>query len=83
MLRIQFAPAAQPGPVHGFRVALAADHDSWAVQTHAANFRGLSAQLDLSDPATEQRLVQLLQQVEPVALFDTAGLAYASGHRST
>jgi DNA (cytosine-5)-methyltransferase 1 len=48
----------------GFRVALAADHDSWAVRTHAANFRGLSAELDLSDPVTEERLVRLLKQAD-------------------
>jgi DNA (cytosine-5)-methyltransferase 1 len=48
----------------GFRVALAADHDVWAVETHAANFRGLSAELDLSDRAAEERLVRLLVQAE-------------------
>jgi hypothetical protein len=48
----------------GFRVAVAADHDPWAVQTHAANFRGLSARLDLSDPTVERHLVELLQQAE-------------------
>jgi len=48
----------------GFRVGLAADHDAWAVQTHAANFRGLSAQLDLFDPATEERLIALLTQAD-------------------
>ncbi len=52
----------------GFRVALAADHDNWAVQTHAANFQGLSVQLDLSDPAVEQRLTGLLHRVD-VALI--------------
>lgn len=48
----------------GLRVGLAADHDPWAVQTHAANFRGLSAQLDLFDPATEERLIALLTQAD-------------------
>jgi len=48
----------------GFRVAVAVDHDPWAVHTHAANFRGLSARLDLSDPVIEQRLVALLQQAD-------------------
>jgi len=52
----------------GFRVALAADYDRWAVQTHAANFRGLAEQLDLSDPTIEQRLVDLLKQAD-VALI--------------
>ncbi len=52
----------------GFRVALAADDDRWAVQTHAANFRGLAEQLDLSDPTIEQRLVDLLKQAD-VALI--------------
>lgn len=51
----------------GFRVGLAADHDLYALQTHAANFQGLSQQLDLSDPAVEARLIKLLQQV-PIAL---------------
>jgi len=52
----------------GFRVALAADHDPWAVKTHAANFRGLSTQLDLSDIETENRLIDLLKQAD-VALI--------------
>jgi DNA (cytosine-5)-methyltransferase 1 len=52
----------------GFRVGLAADHDRWAVQTHAANFRGLSTQLDLFDPAAEERLTVLLKQAD-VALI--------------
>jgi len=52
----------------GFRIGLAADHDSWSVKTHAANFRGLSAQLDLADPAVEERLTGLLTQAD-VALI--------------
>ena len=52
----------------GFRVALAVDHDEWAVQTHAANFQGLSAQLDLFDPSEERRLIELLRQAD-VALI--------------
>lgn len=48
----------------GFRVALAADHDPWAVQTHAANFRGLSTQLDLSDIDAETQLIDLLKQAD-------------------
>jgi DNA (cytosine-5)-methyltransferase 1 len=46
----------------GFRVALAVDHDKWSVETHAANFQGLSVQLDLSEPAGEARLIELLHQ---------------------
>lgn len=52
----------------GFRVAFGADHDKHAMQTHAANFQGLSAQLDLADPAVEKRVIDLLKQV-PVALL--------------
>lgn len=52
----------------GFRVAVAVDHDPWAVKTHAANFRGLSTQLDLSDIVTENRLIDLLRQAD-VALI--------------
>jgi len=52
----------------GFRVALAADHDPWAVKTHAANFQGLSTQLDLSNIETETRLIDLLKQAD-VALI--------------
>lgn len=48
----------------GFRVALAADHDAWAVKTHAANFQGLSVRLDLADAEVEDRLVQLLQRAD-------------------
>jgi DNA (cytosine-5)-methyltransferase 1 len=48
----------------GYRVAFAADHDPWSVRTHAANFRGLAAELDLSDPAVESRVVGLLNQAD-------------------
>jgi len=51
----------------GYRVGFAVDHDEWSVRTHAANFQGLSARLDLSDPAVEARVVDLLMQA-PVAL---------------
>ncbi len=51
----------------GYRVALAVDHDEWSVRTHAANFQGLSARLDLFDPAAEARVVALLAQA-PIAL---------------
>lgn len=51
----------------GFRVAFGADHDPWAAQTHAANFLGLSAQLDLSEQAAEDRLIELLRKA-PIAL---------------
>ncbi|WP_375424834.1 DNA cytosine methyltransferase [uncultured Friedmanniella sp.] len=52
----------------GFRVGLAADHDPWSVQTHAANFRGLSVGLDLSDQDEERRLTELLSGAD-VALI--------------
>ena len=48
----------------GFRVAVAVDHDPWAVETHAANFRGLSLCADLSDPAQEADLIDLLRQAD-------------------
>jgi len=52
----------------GFRVAIAADHDRWSVRTHAANFQGLSAELDLSSPQVETRLIGLLKTA-PIALI--------------
>ncbi len=52
----------------GFSVGVGIDHDQWAVETHAANFQGLSASLDLSDPKNEKKLVALLKQAD-VALI--------------
>lgn len=48
----------------GFLVGLAVDHDTWSVRTHAANFRGMSVQMDLSDPEQEKRLTELLGRSE-------------------
>ena len=48
----------------GFRVAFAADHDAWAVETHAANMQGLCEVLDLSHPAEEARVIKLLRRAE-------------------
>jgi len=44
----------------GFLVGLAADHDTWSVHTHAANFRGLSVAADLFDPEAEESLTAML-----------------------
>jgi hypothetical protein len=51
----------------GCRVVLAADDDAYAMRTHAANFQGLSEQMDLSNPEVEARLIELLKLV-PIAL---------------
>ncbi len=48
----------------GFRVALAADHDPWSIETHSANMQGLAVEMDLSDEAEERRLVRLLKRAD-------------------
>jgi DNA (cytosine-5)-methyltransferase 1 len=44
----------------GFRVALAIDHDHWAVETHAANMQGLALEMDLSSSENEDKLIEVL-----------------------
>jgi DNA (cytosine-5)-methyltransferase 1 len=48
----------------GWTVAAAVDMDKRALQTHAANFPGLSLQMDLGDPSERDRLVDLLAPAE-------------------
>ncbi|MGW5031112.1 DNA cytosine methyltransferase [Streptomyces nigra] len=45
----------------GWQVAAAVDADARALETHAANFPGLSLHLDLGNPEDRERLVKLLQ----------------------
>ncbi|MET9336637.1 DNA cytosine methyltransferase [Nonomuraea sp. NPDC003804] len=45
----------------GWTVVAAADYDKRAVETHRANFPGLSLNIDLSDTAERTQLVQLLK----------------------
>ena len=48
----------------GWTVAAAVDHDKRALQTHAANFPGLSLDMDLGNPAERDRLVELLSDAK-------------------
>ncbi|MEX2551537.1 MAG: DNA cytosine methyltransferase, partial [Actinomycetota bacterium] len=52
----------------GYRVALAADIDPWALETHRHNFSGLALALDLGDSATRDDLVELFRGID-VALI--------------
>ncbi|WP_420033722.1 DNA cytosine methyltransferase [Streptomyces sp. cg28] len=45
----------------GWQVAAAVDADERALETHAANFPGLSLHLDLGNPEHRERLVELLR----------------------
>ncbi|MFG3225170.1 DNA cytosine methyltransferase [Kitasatospora sp. NPDC048194] len=47
----------------GWTVAAAVDHDTRALQTHAANFPGLSLDLDLGSPTDRDRLFDLFRDV--------------------
>ncbi|MFG1819508.1 DNA cytosine methyltransferase [Kribbella sp. NPDC049174] len=48
----------------GWTVAAAVDIDERALQTHAANFPGLSLHMDLGDPSERDRLIDLLAPAE-------------------
>ncbi|MFD5068969.1 DNA (cytosine-5-)-methyltransferase [Streptomyces sp. NPDC058369] len=48
----------------GWTVATAVDYDERALETHAANFPGLSLHMDLGDPQERDRLVGLLSQAK-------------------
>ncbi|MEU0939938.1 DNA cytosine methyltransferase [Embleya sp. NPDC005971] len=48
----------------GWTVALAADYDERARETHAGNFPGLSLRTDLGNPDERDRLVELLSHAE-------------------
>lgn len=46
----------------GFKVVLSADHEPFAVRTHAHHFGGLSVDWDLSDPAIVARFGDLVRE---------------------
>ncbi|MET8157814.1 DNA cytosine methyltransferase [Sphaerisporangium sp. NPDC005289] len=48
----------------GWTVVTAVDHDRRAVETHRANFPGLSLDVDLSDIEARTKLIQLLKQTK-------------------
>lgn len=48
----------------GYRVALAADTDMWALETHAHNFAGLALQLDLSHKDVRDNIVRLFDGID-------------------
>jgi DNA (cytosine-5)-methyltransferase 1 len=48
----------------GWTVVTAVDHDQRAVETHRANFSGLSLEVDLSDIDERTKLIQLLKQAQ-------------------
>jgi len=48
----------------GFRVALAADVDEWALETHAHNFEGLALRLDLAAKEVRDNIVKLFEGVD-------------------
>jgi DNA (cytosine-5)-methyltransferase 1 len=48
----------------GYRVALAADIDAWALETHAHNFEGVALQLDLGDKDVRDNIVKLFEGVD-------------------
>lgn len=54
----------------GWTVAAAVDFDKRALETHAANFPGMSLHMDLGDPAERDRLVSLM---EPARIDLVAG----------
>jgi DNA (cytosine-5)-methyltransferase 1 len=48
----------------GWTVAAAVDHDQRALETHRANFPGLTLDLDLAERRDRRRLVRMLREVE-------------------
>ena len=48
----------------GYRVALAADLDGWALETHAHNFEGMALRLDLADNSVRDNIVQLFDGID-------------------
>ena len=48
----------------GYRVALAADIDEWALETHAHNFEGVALQLDLGDKDVRDNIVKLFDGID-------------------
>lgn len=48
----------------GFEVVLSADHEPFAVRTHAHHFGGLSVDWDLSDPAVVAKLGDMVREAE-------------------
>jgi DNA (cytosine-5)-methyltransferase 1 len=45
----------------GWTVAAAVDHDERALETHAANFPGMTLRMDLGDPGERDRLEEILK----------------------
>ena len=52
----------------GYCIALAVDHDSWAIETHRHNFEGNALNLDLADPENVSGLISMLSKV-PIDLI--------------
>jgi len=44
----------------GFKVVLSADHEPFAIRTHAHHFGGMSVDWDLSDPSVVERVAELV-----------------------
>jgi DNA (cytosine-5)-methyltransferase 1 len=48
----------------GFKVVLSADHEAFAIRTHAHHFGGLSVDWDLSDPKVVERVGDLAREAK-------------------
>lgn len=48
----------------GFKVVLSADHEPFAIRTHAHHFGGMSVDWDLSDPKAVERAAELVTAAE-------------------
>lgn len=48
----------------GYCVALAVDHDDWAVETHRHNIEGNALKLDLGDPVRVSELISTLKKLQ-------------------
>ena len=52
----------------GYCVALAVDHDAWAIETHRHNIDGNALKLDLGDPERVSDLISMLREI-PIDLI--------------
>ena len=52
----------------GYCVALAVDHDAWAIETHRHNIEGNALKLDLGDPERVSDLISMLREI-PIDLI--------------
>ena len=67
----------------GYRVALAADTDEWALESHSHNIPGRAVRLDLAEPRVREEIAALLDGVDigllaggpPCQPFSRAGLS--------